>query len=78
MQHCERATPVQREFIEISRRATFQNTLMHVLEFLTELQSTEIYLVILLRSDSTTDAFPVISKILGTLTEKVCGGVSFH
>ena len=52
--------------------------LMHVLEFLTELQNAEIYPVTLLRSDSTTDASPVISKILGTLTEKVCGGVSFH
>ena len=51
---------------------------MHVLEILTELQNAEIYPVTLLRSDSTTDAFPVISKILGTLTEKVCGSVSFR
>ena len=42
---------------------------MYVLDFLTELQNTEIYPVTLPRSDSTTDAFPVISKILGTLTE---------
>ena len=51
---------------------------MHVLDFLTELQNTEIYPVTLLRSDSTTDAFPVISKILGTLTENICGEVSFR
>ena len=51
---------------------------MHVLEFLIELQNAEIYPVTLLGSDSTTDAFPVILKILGTLTEKVCGGVSFR
>ena len=51
---------------------------MHVLDFLTELQNTEISPVTLLRSDSTTDAFPVISKILGTLTENICGGVSFR
>ena len=50
---------------------------MHVLEFLTELQNAKIYPVTLPRSDSTTDAFPVISEILGTLTEKVCSGVSF-
>ena len=48
--------------------------LMHVLE----LQNAEIYPVTLLRSDSITDASTVVSKILGTLTEKVCGGVTFH
>ena len=51
---------------------------MHVLEFLTELQNAKIYPVTIPRSDSTTDAFPVISEILGILTEKVCGGVSFR
>ena len=51
---------------------------MHVLDFLTELQNAEISPVTLLRSDSTTDAFPVISKILGTLTENIGGGVSFR
>ena len=51
---------------------------MHVLDFLTELQNTEISPVTLLRSDSTTDTFPVISKILGALTENICGGVSFR
>ena len=50
------------------RRATFRNIPMHVLDFLTELQNAE---------DSTTDVFPIISKILGTLTENICGGVSF-
>ena len=51
---------------------------MHVLEFLIELQNAEISPVTLLRSDSTTEAFPVISKILGTLTKNICGGVSFR
>ena len=58
------------------RRATFRNIPMHVLDFLTELQNAEISPVTLL-SDSTTDVFPIISKILGTLTENICGGVSF-
>ena len=43
---------------------------MHVLEFLTELQNAEIFPVTLLRSDSTTDAFSVISKILGHSQKK--------
>ena len=51
---------------------------MRVLEFLTELQNAEIYPATLLRSDSTTDAFPVISKVLRRLTENVSGGVSFR
>ena len=51
---------------------------MHMLETLAALQNAEIYPVTLLRSDFTTDAFPVISKILGTLTENVCGSVSFR
>ena len=38
-----------------------------MLELLTELQNAEFSLVTLLRSDSTTGAFPVISKILETL-----------
>ena len=44
---------------------------MNVLEFLTELQNAEIYPVALLRSDSTTDAFQVTSKVIGILTENV-------
>ena len=51
---------------------------MHMLDFLTELQNAEVSPVTLLRSDSTTDVFLVISKILGTLTENICGGVSFR
>ena len=51
---------------------------MNVLEFLTELQNTEIYPVTLIRSDSNTDAFPVISKVIGTLIGNVYSGVSFH
>ena len=44
---------------------------MNVLEFLTELENAEICPVTLLRSDSTTDAFQVISKVIGILTENV-------
>ena len=51
---------------------------MNVFEFLTDLQNAEICPVTLLRSDSNTDAFPVISKVIGTLIENVCSGVSFH
>ena len=50
---------------------------MHVLEFLAELQNAEISPVTLLRGDYTTDTFPAISKILGTLTRNICDGVSF-
>ena len=49
-----------------------------MLEFLTELENIEIFPVTFLRCDSTTDVFPVISKVLGTLTESICGGVSFR
>ena len=51
---------------------------MNVLEFLTELQNAEIYPVTLIRSDSNTDAFPVISKVVGTLIGNVYSGVSFQ
>ena len=51
---------------------------MHVLDFSTELQNAENSPVSLLRSDSTTDALPVISKILGTLTKNICGEVNFR
>ena len=44
---------------------------MHVLDFLTELQNTEV------QSDSTTDALTAISKILGAYKESTCGGVKF-
>ena len=50
---------------------------MHVLEFLAELQNAEISPVALLRTDFTTDIFPTISKLPGTLTRNNCGGVSF-
>ena len=33
--------------------------------------------VTLLNSVSITDAYPTISKILGTLTRNICSGVSF-
>ena len=73
---CNRATPVKRELLDISRRAAFQNIPMHVLEFLAELQNAEISPVALLRTDFTTDTFPTISKLPGTLTRNNCGGVS--
>ena len=61
----------------ISRKATFQNMPIHVLEISTKLQNAEIYTVTLLKSVSVTDAHPTISKILGTLTENFSSGVSF-
>ena len=49
---------------------------MHLLEFLTELQNTEVFFT-LLKSDCTTDALTAISKILGACKGNNCGGVSF-
>ena len=48
---------------------------MHVLDFLTELQNTEVS-VTLLKSDCTTDALTAISKILGAYKGNTSGGVS--
>ena len=48
-----------------------------VRHYMAELQNAEIFPVTSLRGDSTTDAFPAISKILGTLTRNICGEVSF-
>ena len=50
---------------------------MHLLDFLTESQNTEVF-VTLLKSDCTTDALTAISKILGAYTGNTCGGVSFR
>ena len=50
---------------------------MHVLDFLTELQNTEVSFT-LLKTDCTTDALTTISKILGAYTGNTCGGVTFH
>ena len=50
---------------------------MHVLDFLTELQNTEVS-VTLIKSDCTTDALTAISKILGAYKGNTCGGVSFR
>ena len=50
---------------------------MHVLDFLTELQNTEVS-VTLLKSDFTTDALTAISKILGAYKGNTSGGVSFR
>ena len=49
---------------------------MHVLDFLTELQNTEVS-VTLLKDHCTTDALATISKILGAYKGKTCCGVSF-
>ena len=46
---------------------------MHVLDFLAELENTEVS-VTLLKGDCTTDALAAISKILAY----TCGGVSFR
>ena len=62
---------------EISTKATFRNISIHVLEISAKLQNAEIYTVSLLKSVSTTDAHPTISKILGTLPENFNSGVSF-
>ena len=47
---------------------------MHVLDFLADLQNTEVS-VTLLKSDCTTDDLTAISKILGAYKENTCGGV---
>ena len=79
---CKLATAVKRGLSrkvsrEISRKATFQNMPVHVLEISAKLQNAEIYTATLLKSVSITDAHPTVSKILGTVTENFSIGVSF-
>ena len=50
---------------------------MHVLDFLTESQNTEVSIT-LIQSDSTKDALTAISKILGAYKESTCDGVKFR
>ena len=50
---------------------------MHVQDFLTESENTEVS-VTLLENDWATDAVTAISKILGACKENTCGGVKFH
>ena len=50
---------------------------MHLLDFLTDSQNIEVS-VTLRKSDCTTDALTVISKIVGACKENTCGGVSFR
>ena len=50
---------------------------MHVLDFLTDSQNTEVS-VALLKSDWTADALAAISKILGAYKGNTCGGASFR
>ena len=45
-------------------------------EISTKLQNAEIFLVTLLKSASIIASHPIISKILGTLAENICGGFS--
>ena len=80
---CKLATAVKRGLSrkvsrEISRKATFQNMSIHMLEISAKLQNAEIYTVTLLKSVYITDTHPTISKILGTLTENFSSGVSFN
>ena len=60
---CKPATPVKRGLLEMSRRATFRNKPVHVLEFSAELQNPEIYPVDLVKYGSTTDVVQEISKL---------------
>ena len=48
------------------------------MELLAELQNVEISSVTLLKDDSTTEAFPAISKIIVTLTGFVCDRARFE
>ena len=50
---------------------------MHVLDFLTELQYTQVS-VTLLKSDCTTDALTAISKILRACSGNTCGESVFN
>ena len=50
---------------------------MHLLDFLTESQNTEVS-VTLLKSDCTKDALTAISKILGAYKGNTCGGFIFR
>ena len=73
---CKPATAVKRAFFEISRKTTFRNIPIHVLEISAKLQNAEIYTAALLKSVSITGSHPTISKIPGTLTGNFRSGVS--
>ena len=51
---------------------------MHVLVFPTEMWNADISSVTLLKRDFTIETFQVVLKILGTLVENICRGVSFQ
>ena len=68
---------VEREFLKISRRTTFQNILMTVTEFLTNSENAEIPQATVLVV-SPHDALIAILKILGKLARNICDGVSFQ
>ena len=75
--YCKPETPVKRELLEISRKATFRNIPCTRYVFSTELQTAEVSLT-LLKCDSTTDALPAILKFLRTNEGNTCGGISFR
>ena len=65
-------------FLKISRRATFWKILIHLKEFLIELEMLEVSPVTLLKSDPTTNALLADLAILRTFTENIWGGFSFQ
>ena len=66
---CTPATLIKREFLEISRRTSFQNITIYI-ECSTKLQNAEVSPATLSKSDFKTDALPKILKILGILDSK--------
>ena len=74
--------PVKREFLKISRKATFQNIPRHVTEYLRELKNAQIECpkspFTLLKRHSTKDTFQTILNVLAVLVGKICGGVNIQ
>lgn len=71
---CKLATPVKREFLEIS----FRNIAMHLIQFPTELQNSEISPDTSLKNGSVTNTLSAILKTFGTLAGNICGGVTIY
>ena len=69
---CKPATPVEREFFEISRSFIFQNITIYVIKFSTELQNVET------SSVTTPQALPSISKNSWIIHKNLCNGVYFQ
>ena len=51
---------------------------MHVIEFKTNLQNVETFLITLIKSHSFAEALSTVLKILRTLTRNICSGFTFH